>query len=439
MNLSERAGAGPTTDRRGYLRAVGGVGAVGLAGCGGRGEERRGTVTGTDGTTVLELVDVAGSRSKDHYQRVVDELNASSGPTVELEFTEIPYNSMRQQLLTQAGGGDPPDIAAIDQIWLGEFIDAGALLSLDGVAADIDFDDYLDALAAPVQDDGSVYGFPISTDVRGMYWNKAQFEAAGLDPESPPTTWDELVRVAGELHDPPETFGAAYLVKGGRWIVDLFGAGGDVLDTDYETPRFQKQPGVDAATYLDRLHNEATVTPPEPLYENAARVAREFLEGTYAINVVEGSWLDYYWRNLGNSTASMPEQFGFASTPTRSGEPMTMSGGFTWAGFQGTDNPKLVRSFLRIAAGRPFQRELAIETGDIPTRESLLEVPDIWDTILYSDTVKSLLQRSRTRPVRNWTAVAKSLNPALQRVAFDQAEPAAALDKAAEQVRDRLG
>lgn len=439
MNVSELAGAGPTTDRRGYLRAVGGVGVAALAGCGGRREEPRGTVTGTNATTVLELVDVAGTRSEDIYREVTDRLNESKGASVELAFTEIPYSSMRQQLLTQAGGGDPPDIAAIDQIWLGEFIDSGALLSLDGVADDVEFDDYLDEFAAPVREDGSVFGFPISTDVRGMYWNKSQFEAAGLDPENPPTTWDELVRMAGELHEPPESYGAAYFVRGGRWTVDLFGAGGRVLDTDYESPRFQKQPGVDAAGFLDRLYNEAAVTPSEPLYENAADVSREFLDGTYAINVVEGSWLDYYWRNLGNAPEAMREQFGFAPTPTKSGDPATMSGGFTWAAFEGTDHPELVRSFLRIAASPAFQRELAVRTGDIPTRESLLDVSEIWEQVLYSDTIKSLLQHTNTRPVRNWMAVAESLNPALQRVAFDRADPDVALERAAEEVRERLG
>ena len=43
------------------------------------------------------------------------------------------------------------------------------------------------------------YGIPFETDVRVLFWNKQLFEEAGLDPNKPPTTWDELWEYADKL------------------------------------------------------------------------------------------------------------------------------------------------------------------------------------------------------------------------------------------------
>lgn len=432
-----------TVGRRPFLQSVGvTAGAIsGLAGCSSA-TGPGGSVTGTtrNAEAVIELVDVAGSRSRSHYQRAAEQVSEATGRSVSLKFTEVPYGSMRQQLLTRVGGGDPPDVAAIDQIWLGQFVDQGALLPLDGVAGDVDYDDFLDAFADPGRQGGHVYAIPISTDVRGMYWNKDAFERAGVDPETAPSTMSECFDVAERLHDPPRTYGAVQFVNAGRYTVELFAAGGRVLGPDNREPRFHEPPGVEAAGYLDELYNEKAVGPPDPPYSNGARVAREFLKGTYAMTLVEGSWLDYFWRNLGGTNEEMVEQFGFAPTPVPDGgTTATMSGGFTWAAFEGTEYPELVREFLRVAGSREFQRYLSMETGDIPTRESLMDEAAIWEDVLYSETIKSLLRRTHTRPIENWSVVAEALSPALQRVAFDRADPGPALRRAADEVRGKLG
>jgi multiple sugar transport system substrate-binding protein len=288
--------------------------------------------------------------------------------------------------------------------------------------------------------DGTLRAVPTTTDVRGMYWNRAAFEDAALDPESPPVTWSELLDVAETLHDPPERYGATYFVVGGRWTVNLFAAGGQVLSEDGTEPRFHEEPGVRAARFVDEVYNGQSVGPPDPPYQDGAAVAREFLRGQYGITVVEGSWLDYFWRNLESDEAAMPEQFGFAATPHPSdGRQTTMSGGHMWAGFAETDYPDVVRDFLRIAGSREFKRHLSLETGQIPTRKSLQDDDEVWDNVLYGDVVRDLLADTALRPVRNWSVVAEELDPALQRVAFDDADPEPALEEAAAAVRSEIG
>jgi ABC-type glycerol-3-phosphate transport system substrate-binding protein len=47
---------------------------------------------------------------------------------------------------------------------------------------------------------GKVYGLPLFTDVRYLYWNRNYFEEAGLDPNQPPTTWLELEAFSEKLN-----------------------------------------------------------------------------------------------------------------------------------------------------------------------------------------------------------------------------------------------
>ena len=45
---------------------------------------------------------------------------------------------------------------------------------------------------------GHTWGVPFQRSTIVLYWNKAAFQDAGLDPERPPATWDEHADVRAE-------------------------------------------------------------------------------------------------------------------------------------------------------------------------------------------------------------------------------------------------
>ena len=52
-----------------------------------------------------------------------------------------------------------------------------------------------------VLDDGTVASIPFQRSTLVMYWNKELFEEAGLDPETPPETWDEMKEMGHQVMD----------------------------------------------------------------------------------------------------------------------------------------------------------------------------------------------------------------------------------------------
>lgn len=51
-------------------------------------------------------------------------------------------------------------------------------------------------------DEDHVWSLPTANLVRALFYRKDHFQEAGLDPERPPATWDELLACARRLHDP---------------------------------------------------------------------------------------------------------------------------------------------------------------------------------------------------------------------------------------------
>src|SRR6202521_543513 len=60
--------------------------------------------------------------------------------------------------------------------------------------------DYVPSISAIATDSaGKVYGIPTNGYTLGIYYNRKMFSAAGLNPDQPPTTWDDFRKYAKAL------------------------------------------------------------------------------------------------------------------------------------------------------------------------------------------------------------------------------------------------
>ena len=101
-------------------------------------------------------------------------------------------------------GGNAPDFAILGNSELYSMLSLEAIIPLDDlIAADEDGQEYIDdfwpAFLQNSYYDGHIYSIPFQRSTIIMYYNKDAFRAAGLDPETPPTTWEELADYAQKL------------------------------------------------------------------------------------------------------------------------------------------------------------------------------------------------------------------------------------------------
>lgn len=144
----------------------------------------------------------AGLAAEIHTKQILNFLNANSTYAVDVQYVPTTAGTqLSDKLIAAISGGDPPDAARFDRFIVTSWAARGFLSDLtdrakrDGVTEDKFIKEgWLEATWR-----GKVYAVPFDTDLRGLYYNKKHIEAAGLDPNKPPTTIEELDQYADAL------------------------------------------------------------------------------------------------------------------------------------------------------------------------------------------------------------------------------------------------
>lgn len=179
------------------LVAVLASGSLVLAACGGDGESSEGSGT----LTMYYPVAVGGPLTD-----VVDELIASCSEDSDIEVEAVysgSYADTMTKAQTAARSGNGPDLAVLLTTDLYTLMDNELIVPLSTVDDDLSWteDRFYPAYLASGEANGDLWSLPFQRSTIVQYHNKGIFEAAGLDPEAPPTTWDELETQAKTIQD----------------------------------------------------------------------------------------------------------------------------------------------------------------------------------------------------------------------------------------------
>lgn len=289
------------------------------------------------------------------------------------------YADTTTRAITAARGGNPPQLAILLSVDMFTMIDEDIVLPWDDFLTQEEIDTWIGGFYPSFmrnsQTDGKTWGIPFQRSTPVLYWNKDAFAAAGLDPETPPATWDEMVE-----------FGQALTLRDDAGAVTQWGvripssgfpswlftglvasAGQDGLANDAGTEVYFNTPEViGALDYLVALANEHEIMEPGILDWGAT--PRAFLDGNAAM----------IWTTTGNLTnirtnATFP--FGVAMLPAnvRPGAP---TGGGNFYLFQGSsdEQTRAAIDFVQWATAPEQAADWSIATGYVAPRE------DTWET-----------------------------------------------------------
>jgi multiple sugar transport system substrate-binding protein len=101
-----------------------------------------------------------------------------------------------------------------------------------------------------------VYGIPVNGYALTLWYNRKMFTAAGLDPDKPPTTWDEFRQYAKQLTTPTVAgFAETSASNQGGWHFTnwMYTAGGDMESTDGTKATFNSDKGVSILQLLQDM------------------------------------------------------------------------------------------------------------------------------------------------------------------------------------------
>jgi sn-glycerol 3-phosphate transport system substrate-binding protein len=113
------------------------------------------------------------------------------------------YGETLAKALTANKSGQPPQVAVLVASDSLTVIDEDAVVPMENFVKTPDdkawLDGFIPAFLMNGRYEGKTYGIPFQRSTQVMYWNKAAFREAGLDPNRPPANWEELVQYGEKL------------------------------------------------------------------------------------------------------------------------------------------------------------------------------------------------------------------------------------------------
>ena len=139
--------------------------------------------------------------------RLVDEMAAEferENPGIRVKPVHAgSYNETLTKSLTALRAGQGPHLAVLLASDLFSLIDEDAIVAIEDLAATPGdrawLDGFIPALLSNSRSGGKVWSVPFQRSTVVLYWNREAFAQAGLAPDIPPATWDEMVEMAGRL------------------------------------------------------------------------------------------------------------------------------------------------------------------------------------------------------------------------------------------------
>ncbi len=132
--------------------------------------------------------------------RWIDKYNEENPYGVTIHQDSIDGQVLDQKLPVALASETGPQLALCG-VSLAAFADQGLYLDISDVFdyTDLEPEDFNDGILDLLKYEDGLYGLPFYIGVTYMFWNKDLYRQAGLDPEVPPKTWDELYENAKKI------------------------------------------------------------------------------------------------------------------------------------------------------------------------------------------------------------------------------------------------
>jgi multiple sugar transport system substrate-binding protein len=344
----------------------GGEGADGAGDGGGAGEATpapaQETLAPPDAEVTLEFWTPFTGPDGPFMQTLVDQFNdEGTGVTVNVSIVPDYYTELRTA--TQAGNLPQVGIMHLDAIPLN--VEDGLITPLDDLIElqGLTEANFTEAVWANTQWKESRYGIPLDIHPFVMYWNKALFTEAGLDPEAPPNSQEDFEAALQALHDAGATgpiWSNHGFSAGMSWASFFYQGGGEWTNEDYSEATFNSEAGVQATEWMASLVEQGL----QPANVEIDAELPAFLEGDSGI-IFAGPW------QLNRLAEGLGEDLGAGPMPQIFGEGV-WAGSHTMAVFEGVSDDERQAAYYFIDWITSHATEWAA-AGQVPARVEVRE------------------------------------------------------------------
>lgn len=325
--------------------------------------------------TIQELTDAWAAENPEHNVKAVYAGN---------------YEETTTKALTAAKAGKPPHVAVLLAIDIFTLAEEDVVTPVSDIANSDEekawLDGFYEGFMRDTKLDGKIYSVPFQRSTPVLYYNKKAFAEAGLDPETPPKTWDEMIEMGKKLTKKDANGNVVQwgtriptLGLGGAWLFGgLVISNGSVLSADngidvaIDTPET-----LGALEFLLKLSEEGVMAPGGITWGDTPKA---FVEQNAAT----------IWTSTGNlafvnKNAEFDWGVGFLPGGKGPGAPV---GGGNFYIFKGISEEEQAAAldFIKFMTSPENAAKWAIATGYVAPRA------DTWETPIMKEYAENLPQ-----------------------------------------------
>jgi ABC-type glycerol-3-phosphate transport system substrate-binding protein len=222
-----------------------------------------------------------------------------SNPGITVEAVPVPLAQYQAKIVAAAKAGEMPDLCHIDFLWMQSWIQAGYLRDhtpfIEKAGGKAFLDGFYQNLIQIATHDGKLYGVPAFGGGYMLYYNTELFKAAGLDPNRPPTNWDELLEYAKKLTKKDaagNTIQWGYGIHGqnipadvSRFLQWMYSNGADPLSPDNKKAQLDQPKAIEALRFWSELYTKHAVVPPGSIQNGPGEVRSLFAQKKIAMQM----------------------------------------------------------------------------------------------------------------------------------------------------------
>lgn len=170
----------------------------------------------------------------------------------DIDIIGVEYEWEGPTFAVQLAGGSLPDVFTVPFTDSKTLLENNQLMDVTDEVEELGYADTFNPiiLDAVKDSDGRIYGFPRQAYAMGLHYNRTLFEQAGLDPDTPPTSWDEVREAAKTISEKTGKAGFMEMTQNntGGWqlVAATVARGGSIQEDNGD------------GTYTSTIANDAT-------------------------------------------------------------------------------------------------------------------------------------------------------------------------------------
>jgi multiple sugar transport system substrate-binding protein len=360
---------------------------------------------------------------------------------VDVEVTYVDWAELSPKLNAAFAAGTAPDI-----------IGHGVAATADLVHNDriLDLTPYLDKMPAADRQDmnaaltggtvnGKQYTMPLVTTIRLVVYSGADFKGAGLNPDQPPQTWEEVKTAAEKLTKrsggkisraglvvPSDPIGAEQV-----FATLLWSGGGQLLSEDGKKATLNSPEGTAALQYYAGLYNgPAAVDNTLGATPNSSPAQQPIVTGKASMQLSGAGDIKKY------QAAAPDRDLRLMAPPGFAGKPGKAFGGAANGLMINKDskNPDLAWKFIQNMVAAETSVKYAEALGVLPIRASAASSPYVSANAEVKKAVEALPSTVPNPNVPGWTQMRDAIGKQIELALHGKTDPGKALTDAVSEV-----